>query len=208
MKMATKQQLELLADAISDVGYWTWWVSDFPKIFQIEFSGTQLYLAKDNLSKLPSSQIALRFINPKSVSFLTKGENYSNDDVNWFNDLYNDKLEKPTCSYEYFSFTNSTLISQIIEDAKVINTLYGYCPIDKRFLTENFYFAFWAGDFGLAISAENLELYSVKGKIDFEQIPKINADWWEYWQTYWQLRETENALPTDYACEVTIPVEE
>jgi hypothetical protein len=67
-----KELLDTLGQAISDVGYWTWWVSDFPNLMQIEFGGTQLYFSPGEGNQAPSSQIAIQFGKPKSISFLTK----------------------------------------------------------------------------------------------------------------------------------------
>src|SRR5215475_13507012 len=63
--------LDTLAEAISDVGYWQWWAENLPQHFQVEFGGTQLWNAPMAVGEPPSGQIALRFINPKSMSFLT-----------------------------------------------------------------------------------------------------------------------------------------
>jgi hypothetical protein len=35
--------LAVLANAISDVGYWSWWARERPDMFQLKFGGTQLY---------------------------------------------------------------------------------------------------------------------------------------------------------------------
>ena len=65
-----KRHLELLERAISDVGSWNWWTEQFPKRVQVEFVGTHLYLAEGAPGHPPVSQLALRFLEPVSVSFL------------------------------------------------------------------------------------------------------------------------------------------
>ena len=40
-----------------------------------------------------------------------------------------------------------------------------------------------------------------------EEIEPLSRKWWEYWKYYWRVRGTRDALPKDYACEVTIPVD-
>ena len=54
-------QLGLLADAISDVGYWSCWTHDLPNGFRVEFGGTQLYFPHTKSDKPPQTQIALQF---------------------------------------------------------------------------------------------------------------------------------------------------
>lgn len=197
------ENLETLASAISDVGYWTWWVSDLPAIFQLEFGGTQLYFPQADGSK-PASQVALQFQNPLSISFLTKQFD-SEDGENWFEELHHDRLSPPTCNYDQFTLTDTALMASLLQQANHIYTLHGYAPSDVKFMSAPFKIVFWAGNYGCAVSAENLKLLSANGKVELEQIPQLHGDWWEYWQRYWAVRETDSALPKDYACEVTIP---
>ena len=199
--LAEIQILDILKDAICDVGYWSWWVTELPTIIQIEFRGTQLYFPPVDNSKPPNSQIAIQFRNPKSISFLTKQEIQQN----WFDDLHNDKMEPPTCSWEYFTFSDDKLMTEIINEAKNITTIHGYSPKDKMFLTENYKLTFWAGEYGFAVASEDIKIVHAE-KVELEQIPKLNSEWWIYWKKYWALKDTENALPKDYACEVTIPI--
>jgi hypothetical protein len=37
------EHLPVLESAISDVGYWTWWIAHLPDTFQVEFGATQLW---------------------------------------------------------------------------------------------------------------------------------------------------------------------
>ena len=52
-----------------------------------------------------------------------------------------------------------------------------------------------------------MEIVGKKGKYSEEEIEPLSRKWWEYWKDYWLLRGTPDALPEDYACEVTIPVD-
>lgn len=52
-------QLTLLADAIANVGYWTWWAQELPDVFQLEFAGTQLYLALPASPDQPPSSLVV-----------------------------------------------------------------------------------------------------------------------------------------------------
>jgi hypothetical protein len=205
-KSLTEEQiLDILSNAICDVGYWSWWTTNLPTVFQIEFGGTQLYFPPSDNSQPPSTQIAIQFRNPKSISFLTRRE-LKSDDANWFDDLHNDKMEAPTCSHEEFTFTDHSLMTAIIKDAKTIKTIHGYSPTDNLFQSEKYKLVFWAGDYGFAVSSEGIKLLTKDGRIELDQIPSVHSQWWTYWRKYWDLINTENALPKDYACEVTIPL--
>lgn len=198
--------LDILSNAISDVGYWSWWTTNLPSLIQIEFDGTQLYFSQKDDTKPPSSQIAIQFINPKSISFLSRQRGKSENKDNWFELLHDDKIKPPRCSSEYFTFTDNNLMKEIIEEAKKITTIFGYSPKDNLYRTEKYKLAFWAGDLGFAVSSDELNVITKDGKVELHQIPKINSLWWEYWKKYWESKNTKNPLPQDYACEVTIPI--
>jgi hypothetical protein len=72
--LTEEQILDILSNAICDVGYWSWWTTNLPTVIQVEFGGTQLYFSPAANSQPPSTQIAIQFRNPKSISFLTRLE--------------------------------------------------------------------------------------------------------------------------------------
>jgi hypothetical protein len=205
--LTEKEILEVLGDAICDVGYWSWWTSDLPTVVQVEFGGTQLYFPSKDNSEPPSSQIAIQFINPKSISFLSIDRSVMNNSEKWYDLLQQDKIESQGCSYDSFSFVDESLMKRIINDAKFIDTIQGYSPNDEAFLEENYKLTFWAGEFGFAVSSENIKLLTQDGEVKLEDIPNINSKWWTYWRQYWDLKKTEMPLPENYACEVTIPMD-
>jgi hypothetical protein len=198
--------LETLASAIYDVGYWSWWTSDLPAIFQVEFNGTHLYFPPEDKAKPPSGQIAIQFRNLKSVSFLTRQKFQIEMAYNWEEQLQNDEIEPFTCEESYFTFNDIVLMKQMIDEAKSIKTIYGYNPKNSSFQFEKARLVFWAGNAGLAISGEEMRLLNKDGWIELKDIPEINKKWWDYWQEYWKVINTDQALPKDYACEVTIPI--
>ena len=201
-----EQLLDALANSISDIGYWNWWTTQLPETIQLEFGGTQLYFEPTDKTKPPSSQIAIQFRNPKSISFLSREVNKNDLEKNWFELLQNDKLEPPTFNNESFTFIDNNEISSIIEKAKTINTIYGYSPKNEKFLKENYKLAFWSGIYGFSVCAEEIKILTAEKEIKIEEIPYLNGQWWGYWSRYWGLKNTENALPKDYLCEVTIPL--
>ena len=62
------------------------------------------------------------------------------------------------------------------------------------------------GEVGFIAGGDRIEIAGKKGKYTEEEIEPLSRKWWEYWKNYWRLRGTRDALPEDYACEVTIPV--
>ncbi len=200
-----EQNLNTLANAICDVGYWSWWVTELPELIQVEFGGTQLYFPPDDPLNHPSSQIAIRFKNPKSISFLTKRKLVEGAE-NWFDLLHQDKVEPITCDYDHFTFTDVKLMNEIIHQAETIQTIHGYSPRESSFMLDKYKLVFWAGDYGMAIAADELAVRSKEGFIELIQVPAIHSQWWEYWKRYWDAINTENPLPSNYACEVTIPI--
>lgn len=43
------------------------------------------------------------------------------------------------------------------------------------------------------------------GELSLDDVENRKDKWWDYWKEYWEKRDSENPLPKDYACEVTIP---
>jgi hypothetical protein len=198
------EQLELLADAISDVGYWSWWTHDLPDGFQLEFGGTQLYFPPASSDKPPQTQIALQFQQPASISFLIRGT--STEDFAWSQQLHDDLLESPTCSYGEFAFSDDDSLTSLLQEAMHVKTVHGYAPATDDFLREPYRLVFWCGDYGFAIASRNLRLLTHGGGVALDQIAEVNRQWWDYWRSYWEKKDTLDALPHDCACEVTIPV--
>lgn len=193
-----------LADAISDVGYWSWWTHELPELFQLEFGGTQLYFPPASADLPPRTQIALQFQQPASVSFLSRGEGTA--DFAWAQALHDDQLEPPTCSYGEFGFGNGESLTAMLQQATHRQTMVGYEPTAEAFLQEPYQLVFWCGNFGFAIAAQGLRLVTHSGAVVLDQVPEVNREWWAYWRRYWDNKDTPEALPKDFACEVTIPL--
>ncbi|MFD1552540.1 hypothetical protein DNU06_17180 [Putridiphycobacter roseus] len=199
-----KEKLEVLEDAISDVGYWNWWTADFPKLIMLEFGGTQIW-TKPNDNESPSGQIGITFQNPYSVSFLTREQYKRDTPENWADLLHNDKLDQPEIEHGQFTFTDLELIEQIIKESKKVETVFGNKPTDPDFKNAEFKFGFWAINFGCVISCESVNVVSHDGEISLDEVENRKDKWWKYWKEYWEKRDSNNPLPKDYACEVTIP---
>ncbi|TDR20474.1 hypothetical protein [Marinicella litoralis] len=191
--------LKILEDAISDVGYWRYWFSE-KEMFQIEFGGTQLHNSPQEENSPPSGILALRFVKPSSVVAIVRGEE---EDFEWFDKLSKDEIEPFTVSYEEFTLTDSSLAQEIIQGAKKKKEI--SCSNEQLPKKGGFYLAFWSGDVGMAIHAEHVQALSHDGELSPELIKEKNSKWWTYWREYWDRRDTDAAMPQDYACEVTIP---
>lgn len=194
-----KTPLQTLEYAISDVGLWTWWTTDSNKSVQLEFDRTMLFIENEENKVQPSNRIALRFINPISVTLLYKKENKL--PANWLELFENDKLEPFSVDYENFSFEQSE-ISEILKSADKTETIIG----DKFINAKNkVQLGFWAGEIGIVIVADTMKIVSHSGQIELENITKLHQKWWDYWKKYWDLKDTKTPMPYDPLCEITIP---
>ena len=205
IKETMNKSIEILEEAISDVGYWRWWAEKLPDVFQVEFGGVQLWNPPTNPDGPPSGIVALRFIKPTVIAFLT--ENGASDiQDNWPASLHDDSIDSFTVDCDRFTFTSETEISETLQN----------CSVELKFGTqEDLYslnspvkLAFRAENVGLLVRAEKMTVISSAGEMSKEHICDAHAKWWEYWREYWRRRNSEDALPKDYACEVTIPVRE
>lgn len=69
------------------------------------------------------------------------------------------------------------------------------------------FLAFWAGNVGLAVCGDKMQVLSHRGRIEIEDIIAKNTEWWEYWRHYWNQIDSDHPLPEDSLCEITIPAE-
>lgn len=200
--LSEQDLLELLAHAISDVGYWNWWTAELPELLQVEFGRVQLYLPSENQSA-PHSMVALQFRNPTSISFLTRIQ--GEETHLWHEGLHEEKMDGPNITWDAFSFTHHEQMTAILDDAQVITTIHGYSPKDAAFLNEKYKLVFWAGNFGLAVAAQDMKILTHVGEIALHRLPELSKQWWGYLDKYWKRKDTNNPMPVDYTCEATIP---
>lgn len=201
-KKKNLEPLEILAYAISDGGLWTWWAAEFPYFLQLEFTRTMLYFEPKSADQPPPNQIAIQFNKPKSVTVL-KTHNCTLSDK-WLDDFYADKLKPFGIDYEYFSFSPSDF-KEIVEQADVIEKVFGVQLNEAELLNNTVGLGFWAGDVGIVVLAETMRIITHDGEISIDQIPDRHNKWWNYWRQYWDLRNSDKALPYDPICEITIP---
>lgn len=198
-------KLEVLEEAISDVGYWSWWAEKLPEAFQLEFGGTHIWSPPINSSSPPSGQVALRFGNPVSIIFLKSVT--SNLPNNWTDLFREDQLESFSINYEEFKFNNSKFIRDLLKSDHMVETKFGQDPLLILDNDEsNVSLAFLAGEVGFIVIAQELRIINQNGDIELNDIEELVSRWWSYWEEYWRVKGTQDELPKDYTCEVTIPL--
>jgi len=196
----SRDTLNILTDAISDVGsWWCWYVGD--DMLQLEFCDVQLYdEAKAEKETHTTDVLAVRFYGHVFAVFL--------DDLNeenWherFRD--DDEVLYPVDTYEMAFDDNKEAESLLndyrnrvhVKDFKGAETL----AAAKHILCAR------CDDVGFIVGGDEIEIVGKKGKYTEEEIEPLSRKWWEYWKDYWHLRGTRDALTKDFACEVTIPV--
>lgn len=197
------EALATLETALSDVGYFRWWGERLPEVVQLEFSGVQVYTPPPEPGRPPRGMLALAFFRPSSVSFLTRDEALPDD---WPADLHGDRLEPLSISYGELTLRDPRAAFELLSHARHVETVFGTPADEVDWPAAGALAVFWAGEGGVAIAAERMELMTHDGEVELEQLPELHAQWWRYWRDYWDRRETADALPYDWMCEVTIPI--
>ena len=171
-----KKTLDILADAISDVGSLQWWYAD-DNMVQVEFRDIQLY--DESKPEKDTHTIEAIAIRDEIPPFECNG--------------YELKFDHPEYAQEvYDEYRNQTPITTY----DGMNTLTG----------ANHLIAAKCRDVGVIAGGDRMEVVTHNGLLSEEEIVTLSKKWWEYWKDYWRLRKTQNAYQKDWACEVTIPV--
>lgn len=194
-----------MADAISDIGHWRWWAEDLPDRFQVEFGGVQLWNPPTRDGGPPSGVVALRFIQPTLAVFLTD-KNTEELEPDWPKALHEDRLEPFSVRHGEFMLTSDERIAAMAKDCVLRFVVGGLHELTTG--NDQVKLGFRAGPVGLIVRAKQLVVISSGGELTPEKIIEASAAWWQYWKDYWKRRDTENPLPKDYACEVTIPLKD
>jgi hypothetical protein len=191
-----KETLDLLANAISDVGHWRYWGVE-NDICQIEFGATQLLDGDSINENSKSAVIALRYYENAFLIF------YDNEEEeNWHNKLRSDEIAPFNIDYDFFVFNE-------IRKFEEIESAYKNKIIIKK--AENLerinnILIFKAENVAVAIGGNRFAAVDYNGEIDENKIIERNKLWWAYWKDYYKKRETKRAYKKDFVCEVTIPM--
>ena len=198
--VTSRDALNILADAISDVGsWWCWHVGD--DMLQLEFCDVQLYdETKAEKETHTTDVLAVRFYGHVFAVFLD-----DLNDKNWherFRD--DDSILYPVDTYD-MAFDDNKEAESLLNDYRNRVPVKDFKGAETMAAAKHIFCA-RCDEVGFIVGGDEIEIVGKKGKYTEEEIEPLSRKWWEYWKNYWRLRATRDALPKDYACEVTIPV--
>lgn len=201
-KTISKKTLDVLSDAISDIGVWQWWHKETDMI-QMEFGLVQIYDYTKQEKQAHSSTIALRFEDNCFAMFL---DNFNQDEEKkWFDKLYDDEIQPFDIDTYEFGFNDAKYVNEVFEYYKNKHTIKEL--VDEQIVSCKYILAGKCNDVGFVVGGNKLEVLTHHGTLSEENIIDGNKKWWEYWSDYWKLRKTKEAYEKDAACEFTIPIE-
>lgn len=192
--------LNILADAISDVGSWHWWyIKD--DMVHIQFCDIQLYdESKPEKETHTTDVLAVRFYNHSFAVFLD-----DLDEDNWYECLcVDDSMIYPVDTYDLI-FDDRKTAESLLNDYRNRTAIKNFSGSEtlsgaKHLLCGR------CGKVGFIVGGDEIEVVGKKGKYTEEEIETAAGKWGDYWRDYWRRRKTKDAYPEDYACEITIPV--
>ena len=188
--------LNILADAISDVGAWNWWYID-DKLVQIEFRDIMLY---DESKSCSTDVLAVRFKGHPFAVFLDD----LHDDT-WYERFRdNDSIFYPFDTY-YLAFDDVNEAKKVMTDYRNIRPIKDFEGPETLSGAKHLISA-GCGEVGFIAGGDEIEIVGEKGKYTEEEIEAAYGKWCEYWRDYWRKRGTKAAYPKDYVCEASIPV--
>ena len=198
--ITSKDALNILADAISDVGsWWSYYVGD--DMLQLEFCDVQLYdETKAEKETHTTEVLAIRFYGHAFAVFLD-----NLNDKNWherFRD--NDSILYPIDTYD-MAFDDKKAAMSLLDDYRNQVPIKDFKGAETLTTAKHILYA-RSKEVGFIVGGDEIKIVGTKGNYSEEEIEPLSRKWWKYWEDYWRLRGTRDALPKDYACEVTIPV--
>ena len=199
-----KKALDILADAISDVGAWQWWYLE-EDMLQLEFCDVQLYdESKPEEDTHTMDVIAIRFFDDVFAVFL---DNLDEDGLKpWYERFYDDEIPAFECDGYELVFDNPEYAQEVYDEYRNRTSISEFEGMGTLRGSKHL-IAVKCGDVGVIAGGDRIKVVNKNASISEEEIELLSRKWWEYWKDYWRLRGTRDALPKDYACEVTIPVD-
>ena len=197
-----KKILDILADAISEVGSWHWWLIKDDMI-QIQFCDVLLYdEAKPEKDTHTTDVLAVRFYGHTFAVFLD-----NLDEDNWHEQCRDDdSIIYPVDTYD-LAFDDRKEAAAVLNDYKNKTEIKDFNGPETLSAGKHLLYA-RCGDVGFIVGGDEIAVAGKKGRYTEEEIETTSGKWWDYWREYWKLRGTKDAYPEDYACEITIPVSE
>ena len=193
--------LNILSDAISDVGsWWCWYVGD--DMLQMEFCNVQLYdETRAEKETHTTDVLAVRFYGHVFAVFMD-----DLNDKNWYERFRDDdSILYPVDTYD-MAFDDNKEAELLLNDYRNQIPVKDFKGIETLKTAKHILCA-RCNEVSFIVGGDKIEIVGKKGKYAEEEIEPLSRKWWEYWKDYWRLRGTRDALPRDYACEVTIPVD-
>ena len=195
--ITNRDTLNILADAISDVGsWWCWYVDD--DMLQLEFCDVQLYdETKAEKETHTTDVLAVRFFDHIFAVFLD-----DLNDINWHEHFRDDdSILYPVDTYD-MAFDDHEKAVLLLNDYRNLVTVKGFKGAETLAAAKHILYA-RCDEVGLIVGGDKIEIAGEKGQYTEEEIELLSRKWWDYWKDYWRLKGTRDALPKDYACEVT-----
>ena len=192
-----KNALNILADAISEVGAWHWWLIKDDMV-QVQFCDILLYdETKPEKEPHTTDVLAVRFYGHAFAVFLD-----NLDEDNWHERFRDDD------SIIYLVDTYNLAFDDIKEAELLLNDYKNRIPVKDFIGLETLSVAkhlLYArcDDVGFIVGGDEIAIAGKKGKYTEEEIETASRKWWDYWKDYWKSRGTKDAYPKDYVCEIT-----
>ena len=197
-----RDTLNILADAISDVGSWHWWLIRDDMV-QVQFCDIMLYDEKASENEPHSTDVlAVRFYGNTFAVFLDN----LNDDK-WYERFRDDdSVIYPVDTYN-MAFDDTEEAERLLNDYRHRTVIRSFNGSETLLTAKHLLYA-GCDDVGFVVGGDEMEVVGRKGKYTEEEIETAYKKWCNYWKTYWKLRGTKDAYPKDYVCEISIPVGE
>jgi len=198
-----KESLGILEQAINEVSVWKWWAAKLPGLIQVEFGRTQLLTGISDGENPPSTQISLGIKEPASVSFLELASGLPD---NWVEEFHNDRLG-PFESVE-LRFNAADEVTSLVTQAQRVITIHGETPDAGSMAATSFLMGFTAGPVGMVILGGELRLVTWAGVLEISEASQLSERWWEYFREYKRRQATDDPLPRDYVCDISMTSDE
>lgn len=198
-----KNTLDILSEAISDIGSWQWWYTA-KDMFQLEFSDVMLYDETGAEKDPHTSMIALGFVGNAFAVFLDNLEEETGK--KWYDRFYDDEIQYLQIEPYEFRFDDIDYAKTVFAGFKNKTSMKSF-ENTEVFSSVKHILAAKCEDYGFIAGGDDLVVVGKKGRYTEEEIENAAKRWWAYWRDYWRLRNTKDAYEKDWACEVTIPVD-
>ncbi len=194
--------LNILSDAISEVGSWHWWLIRDDMV-QMQFCDVLLYdETKTEKEPRTTDVLAVRFFGHSFAVFLD-----NLDDDSWYQRLHeDDSVLFPVDTYE-MAFDDVKEAESLMNDYMHKTAIKDFSGPETAAAANHLLYA-RCGSVGFIAGGDEIRVVGRNRRYTEEEIETASRKWWEYWREYWKRRGTKEAYPEDYACEITIPAGE